>query len=729
MRFALPLLCAVALLSAGCDNGRDRLLADLQSVRPEDRALAVKKLAQQAKPEDLILFTRAAKDQAAVVRSEAVVALGRSQDPRVVDLLGELLGDPDDAVQERAALALAEIKNDKAKAYLTMQYARRGRATRQAIVQGLRGANVPEPMAAVVAAEAKSLWERNVRALTEGTLPERVAAAEELGKSGRPDAVTQLLPLLTDSQVILAAAAVRGLGFAGDPRAVEPISKLLNENFPELREAACESLSRLNDVEALPKLRDVALERSAASSSATAAIIGLPRSPDADKALCDVALGTGPDEALPAGREMRRRGGCPLEPVLKKLAGAPRAAPAEGDDVDPSPAPATRNREPQVAGLQALAALGPTAKDALPKVLPLLASTDGVVRRMAFNAVGEMGDPAALDAVQKAYAKEVEMLAPKRQRWVPGDLPTEYQPGFDPAATALGDDPESHEALDRAKQSELMRRVSELNKQTLNARGKSATIAHAPREIVEDVSEEALQPLGAAIRTLGLLHAPGALETLQKHLEDSSPRVRRAAYEGLAALGPEGISSAADGLLESDRDVQSAVAQALADQGEPGQKAILEVLPKLSGDRLPLLAAIERAGPVAGAGAALVALLREGGPEAALAARLLGALDVPEAVDPLIKALGDPESVSRRDVLLALGRIGNPKASEAVSKELYSDSPDVRSAAAEALARVGSQAQAEALAALKGDYYRRVRESAQGALARVSASPGTGKAP
>ncbi|HEX4621683.1 MAG TPA: HEAT repeat domain-containing protein, partial [Myxococcaceae bacterium] len=204
-RLLAATLAAAALIA--CDSGRDRLLADLQSVRAEDRALAVKKLADHAKPEDLVLFTRAAKDQAAVVRREAVNALGKSQDVRVVDLLGELLGDPDDGVQAQAAMALAEIKNDKAKAYLTLQYSRRGRSTRQAIVQALKAAGVPQAMAGVVAAESKSTWERNIKALAEGTLPEQVAAAEELGKSGRPEAVGQLLPLLTSSQVILAAAA------------------------------------------------------------------------------------------------------------------------------------------------------------------------------------------------------------------------------------------------------------------------------------------------------------------------------------------------------------------------------------------------------------------------------------------------------------------------------------------------------------------------------------------
>src|SRR6185436_8589186 len=112
------LFLASGLLIAACDGSRDKLLADLQSPRSEERAQAVKKLAVQAKPEDVVLFTRAAKDLASIVRGEAAGALGRSQDARVVDLLGELLEDSDEDVQAKAAMALAQFKSDKATSYL-----------------------------------------------------------------------------------------------------------------------------------------------------------------------------------------------------------------------------------------------------------------------------------------------------------------------------------------------------------------------------------------------------------------------------------------------------------------------------------------------------------------------------------------------------------------------------------------------------------------------------------
>ena len=87
------------------------------------------------------------------------------------------LGDPDEDVQAAAARALAVIRNDKARGYLTLQYSRRGRSTRLVIVEGLKSANVPGAMASCVAAEANSIWEQNLKALQDGALPERVGAA------------------------------------------------------------------------------------------------------------------------------------------------------------------------------------------------------------------------------------------------------------------------------------------------------------------------------------------------------------------------------------------------------------------------------------------------------------------------------------------------------------------------------------------------------------------------
>lgn len=682
--------CTV-LLASGCSGGRDKLLADLQSARPEERALAVKKLAEQKNPEDLGLFTQAARDPVAIVRAEAIAALGSSQDPRVVDLLGELLSDDDEAVQASAAKALAQVGNDKARSYLMLQYGRRGRGTRMAIVQALTGTNVPGAMASVVAAEAKTIWERNLQTLQNGTPPERVGAAEELGKSGRPEAVNRLVPLLKDGQIMLAAAAARGLGNAGDRRAVQAISEVLTESYPQLREAACDALIQLKDPAALPRLLEVANERSPASPLAVAAIVALPQSPEADKALCDVALAGAPAEAIAAGREMRQRKGCPVEPILDKL----------------------KMQSTQNAALQAIAVLGPTAKDALPKVTPLLTNSDPVVRKLVVEALIEIGDPSVAPQIAKAFEAEVKALEPQRSDWVAAPLPEKFGTGFDPSAPV---DPNDPAAAMKLKQVDLFKRVQQLNEARARETNRTLLVQKPPRELVDDASEKQLEVLAALVKALGVLQVENARGLVEPYAQESSPALRAAAYVALARLGPEGLKLARPGLVDSERTVQAATAAAFSAAGEPGQALLLETLAQLTGDRSRLLEPLKDVTLTKAAVPTLLQLVKEGDAEAGTAALMLGRIKAPEAVDPLLKALGDPTTVARREILLALGMLKDPKALDVVGKDLYSDRPDVRAAAAEALQSLGRGAYGDALLALKVDYYRKVREAAMLAL-------------
>ncbi|NRD66004.1 HEAT repeat domain-containing protein [Corallococcus exiguus] len=696
-----PLFLALTLL-VGCNGNRDQLLAEIQDPRPETRAAAVRKLAEQNNADDLVLFTRAAKDLSAFVRGEAASALGESQDPRVVDLLGELLEDPDEAVQGQAALALAKVKNDKAKAYLTLQYGRRGRATRQVIVQALKSTNVPGAMASVVAAESKGLWDRNLLALTEGVLPERVGAAEELGKSGRPEAVSRLLPMVRDSQVILAAAAVRGLGDAGDTRAVAPIALLLDESFPELRESAISALMKLQDPTAATKLQAVAVEKSAVSPLATDAILTFPRTPATDAALCAIALDGARDEALDAARAMRSRGGCPADPIADRLSRPASAA----------------------SGLQAVTGLGPAAQALLPKVTPWLNQPDVGLRTLAVEAVTHVGDASVVPVIQKLYEQEVAGLAALRADWIPQALPRKYAADLDPSAPRA-EVAKAKEDNRSSKHAQLFERLQALNAARAKEAGRVVVPPRVPSELSDDVEPAKLQPLATLLTALGALKAPGALEILKGYTDDASPVLRAAALVGLASVGPEGIEVTRTALLEPDRELQKTLALALAEQGEAGQLALVASLPKMGSEKLVVLDALTRVGPPpASASEALQGVVKEGGAEAALAAQLLGRMGAKDAVPTLLKALDDSNSVARRDVLLALGVMGDAKSAEVVGRDLYHDLPEIRAAAATALRKMNTGAQAEPLDALKGDYFREVRVAAGASMTKEGTAAG-----
>jgi cellulose synthase operon protein C len=699
-RRALSALVAVLVpvFAASCSGGRDKTLADLQSARPEVRALAVKRLSEKFETEDVSLFSQAARDPVSIVRAEAMTALGKTQDARIVDLLGEALADPDEQVQQAAAAALASFKTDKARSYLTLQYSRRGRTTRMAIVQALKGTNIPGAMASVVVAEAKAIWDRNMKVLNDGSLPERIGAAEELGRSGRPEAVNRLVPLLKDKHVGLAAAAARGLGLARDPRAAPAVTALLDENYPELREAACEALGRMGDPSALPKLLVVAQEKSPTSAFATRAILALPRSPEVDKALCALVISANEPEVISAGRELRKRGGCPVEPILDLL----------------------KNASTTAAGLHAIAALAPQG-DVVAKVGPLTTSSDDQIRKLAVDALAELGDPAGAAFVQKAWDAELKALEPRRLDWVPAELPTSYAPGFDPSKELAADDPF---AVVRSRTNELFGRVQALDAQRAKEAGKTLIEAKPPREVLDDAAEEEVRVLASILRALGKLKVEGARVHGQAFVNETSPTLRGAAYSALAFLGED----ARAGLFDTERSVQGTTAQALAESGPKGQLVVLQAISELAGDRTRLIDPLRGLVLPTEAAPKLEQLAKEGGSEAGASAVMLGEMGAKSAVPVLLALLDDQEAVARRDVLHALGRLGDPRAAEAVARDLYSDSAEVRSAAARALAQLKVPAQVEAIDALKGDYDLQVRNSAIAALdALAPAAPAEGK--
>ncbi len=688
----------VAVLVVGCSGGRDKTLADLQSARPEVRALAVKRLAEKFEAEDVSLFSQLARDPVSIVRAEAMTALGKTQDSRVVDLLGEALADPDEQVQQAAAAALASFKTDKARSYLTLQYSRRGRTTRMAIVQALKGTNIPGAMASVVVAEAKAIWDRNMKVLNDGSLPERIGAAEELGRSGRPEAVNRLVPLLKDKHVGLAAAAARGLGLARDPRAAPAVTALLDENYPELREAACEALGRLGEPSALPKLLAVAQEKSPTSPFATRAILALPRSSEIDKALCSLVVSANDSEVLSTGRELRKRGGCPVEPIIELLK-----------------SPSTAN-----AGLLAIIALAPQG-ELVPKIGALTTSSDDQTRRLAIEALAELNDPAGAAFVQKAWDAELKSLEPRRLDWIPAELPTTYAAGFDPTQAPSPDDPF---AVARARTSELFGRVQQLDAQRAKEAGKTLLEARAPREILDDATEEEVSVLASILSALGKLEVEGAKAHGLSFVRETSPSLRGAAYSALAFLGED----ARAGLFDAERSVQGTTAQALAESGPKGQLVVLQAISELAGDRTRLIDPLRGLKLPPEATPKLEQLAKEGGSEAGASAVLLGEMASKGSVPVLLALLDDQEAVARRDVLYALGRLGDPRAADAIGRDLYSDSAEVRSAAARALAQLKVPAQVEAIDALKGDYDLQVRNSATAALeALAPTAPPEGK--
>ena len=168
-----------------------------------------------------------------------------------------------------------------------------------------------------------------------------------------------------------------------------------------------------------------------------------------------------------------------------------------------------------------------------------------------------------------------------------------------------------------------------------------------------------------AAMTLGMSGADHAVDALLELLMHAEPPVRSAAASALGLIGSErAIADLRTASSDGDASVASAASVAL----------------RRIGDEDAANAACER----------LVTELCSADPERrGLAARALGGLKSPEAVEPLLATLVDPDPQVRADVASALGWICDPRATTPLTAVGFTDpDPFVRDLAMNAVARI-----------------------------------------
>jgi HEAT repeat protein len=597
-----------------------------------------------------------------------------------VDALGALLFDPDPEVLTAAARGLGAMPHaggpagarqaadpqKRARQHLVNAYWRvgpQGRAEIAAALQAL-GTSLRE----AVEAEARQLWDRNARALAAGSLSEREGAAEELGRSGRAEAVRRLLPLVdmeSRPDPGLAAAAARGLGSAGDRSARPALEDLLLEGDARLGEAAAEALGALGDPAAAEALAEAGADGpTRLAAAAVDALAVLPQAPEVAVALCEIAVrALDPAVAARAARQARtREAACPERPLVNRI---------------------TRRGPDAGAALAALGALGLRGQRLAPpaeRALAILAAGggDATLRAQAARALGEAGWTAAGAALLRRGQSLVQKLAESRQKWVPAAAP--------PTADGRPLPPEWVEDLDPGDVEEL------------------AAVALGLAQLRTDGAAAFLEPLAAdpedgvraaAVQGLGLLGGETGPRRLAQALADPSLRVRVAASAVLPRFGAAAVPSLA-GALEraapAETEWRDALVRSLGETGSPD--AVRPLAPLL------------------------------GGREAPAAAAALGRIGAMEAAGPLRALLERTGSLGRLEATEALGQLGAAESGPTLAAEITSDRPEVRAAAVRALGKLRHEPSSPGLEALRSDYYGEVRRAAVEALARLPARAG-----
>jgi HEAT repeat protein len=641
------LACALAL---GCGRGRD-----LDAQDPERRAAAVRALPASPPGRALPALLVAQADPSAAVRRAAAETFARIGDPHAAESLAALVVDVDREVAAAAAAGLAQLPAAAGgRERLLTAYAGATTEGRAAIADALDWTGVA--LREAIEAEARVLWERNAHEVDKGAGPARAGAAEELGASGRTEAVTRLVALLegpgrTDRR--LAAAAARGLGAAGHRTARPRLELLLEVTDREVAVAAAEALQRLGDPGAADALAAAAEGAGPAAGAALRALESLPRAPEVGTALCAVAVRSGePGRAALAARLATARSqACPVRPLLARL-GLPG----------------------EVAALAALAELRLDPADAeapARRLLALLGSGQGSpeTRAATARALGGLGWPGAREPLEARAAALAKKLAEPAARPGAGPQAPATPP---PLPTVLVESPAA------AELGAVLVAAARLGSQAIDPTLEPA-LTGGP----------ALVRAGAA-EALALRRRGAAVPLLSAALEDPDLRVRVASARALGRLGAPGAG--------------------------PLVRAAGATHPEEVGWRIELASALaEAGGPEAAAG--LAELLD--GDSTAAAAAAFARLGTSSGTAPLMRLVARPSAPALPEAIEALSQIAGLEAGPVIARHLTSDRFDVREAAVRALGRLRYEPAAVTLEALRSDYSGRIRRAAIEALAKL----------
>lgn len=471
------------------------------------------------------------------------------------------LRDPDPAVQQKAAAALADMAPDEAVGPLLTSLTSPDRDVRRLSAMALGNIKNSNAVAALVTA------------LGDTDPGVRLEVAEALGKIREPEAVDALLPCLEDSNAEVTMMVIWGLGRMKDERAIPLLLPLLANPDHGIRLQAAEALEKLNGVPADPQ--DKALYYIAKNDWDKLMQLRMAAIRPLVWALKDDYFRVREKAANTLGRLKDVRAVGPLIQVLSDADGNVRmeAAGALGEIGDKRALPALAavlkddyvgvritvaaaldrmkwspaTKTEQILYLIAkerwldLAAMGEPAadmlseqledpyygirdkvtktlrqlgKDVLPQMIKALASPDKDVRLRALWVIGKTGEPSAFDPLIRSLQDP--------------DLRCREE-----AVIALGElaDPRAIPFLER---------------------------------IIED--DESLGP--AAVSALGNIHHPDSVIKLIPYIRDEDPLIRINAVRALGQVGDKSIlPHLAPALKDPDTEVRIAAIQAIAKFG------------------------------------------------------------------------------------------------------------------------------------------------------------------
>ena len=308
---------------------------------------------------------------------------------------------------------------------------------------------------------------------------------------------------------------------------------------------------------------------------------------------------------------------------------------------------------------------------AVPALLSVMNDENAAVRLAAIEALGQQGDPRAIDALLQALRNDTDARVREA------------------AAEALGniDSPRAVQGLAAALASEKVAAVR-------------AKIAWSLGEIDDPRALDALagavrdpevQVRREAVWALGELETPAAVPMVIPALRDSDVETRKRAAEALGNLeSPDAITALGAATKDADAEVRKQAVEAL---GDIGDKRALPVLTAAMTDaevevRREAVSAIGDLEDLESAPPVLLAALKDEDREVRkAAAEALGQIEDEAAVPALVPLTRDTNADVKRAAVEALANIGGAQAIEVMAALLKDDDPEIRKLAAQALGK------------------------------------------
>lgn len=582
--------------------------------------------------EDALIAALSTSD--AETKSSVVYALRKFRDDRCVNALISMLGDRNAGVRNAAIGSLKEINDPRGTEAVLTLAAKNPQSLTDSVVGFLAGIDDPRVTGLVL----PMLKDKDAKVRMRGVSICKKLKDKRMAK--------QLVPLMSDSNASIREVTASTLGTLRDPIAVPSLIAALKDRKPTVRQYSATALAEIKDSRAIKPL------------------ITTLRDPNPDvRATAAEALGEFKDPSA-------------IEPLILLLKEndwdrrmalyASFCASLEGHGLEMD-----KVRE------NAATALGKIGKPAVAALIACLKDPDPMTKQLALGALGEIGDPQAIDPIAslltaKYISEEKYPEAEKAWKKVMAGISKQEK------------DPRVVKRINEIRKEMDQRNAAEGGGGIQLAVAQSLGKIKDPRAVtllLQLTRDKSPFVRAQVIESLAVQNDPRALDVFASALKDSDERVRQAAgYALMESTDPKAVDILIELAKSKTADSQQYVIQGLSKhKTSQATEAIAALLSDASefdshhgeATRVNEAAAIALAERNDSRGLALLLeMLRDQNPDSyyrTLAARTISKLTSVNDPDILLRARADMNPAVKMMALALLSRIGRPEGSEALS--------------------------------------------------------------